>query len=75
MEVELKIDQRSFDLAHQTAINEPCAHDAADVTDREVATDCGGAACASPKNGVARLEQSDAFCFGLRPVDHPVCFC
>jgi hypothetical protein len=45
------------------------------VTDREVATDCGGAACASPKNGVDRLEQSDAFCFGLRPVDHPVRFC
>jgi hypothetical protein len=43
------------------------------LNDREAVTDCGGAARPSHDNAVDRLEQCDAFCFGLRPFDRLVC--
>src|SRR5216684_4772849 len=52
------------------------AHGAANLTDREAATDWGGATCASHKNGgKVDWSKGDAFYFGLKPVNHPVCFC
>lgn len=45
------------------------------LRNREAATDCGGAARASDKNGGCRWSKCDAFCFGFRRFDRPVYFC
>ena len=51
-----------------------CARDAADVTNREAAADGDGAVAAPHKNPRQVVWSSfDAFCFGPRPFDQPVC--
>src|SRR6476469_1449317 len=46
------------------------------LSDLGTDTNCGVAARAPQKNGgLVDWSKGDAFCFGLRPFDRPLCFC